>query len=121
MIGERIAQDDIQLKYGGGYDHNWILKQAENEGTALIAEAKDDRTNIGLQVYTTMPGVQFYSGNSLNETRRGKNGAVYGKRCGFCLETQYWPDAVNHPDFPQPVLVPGQVFKHETTYRFIEK
>lgn len=121
IIGERIAQDDIQLKYGGGYDHNWILKQAEDNGTRLIAEAFDDRTNILMQVYTTMPGVQFYSGNSLNEARTGKNGAVYGKRCGFCLETQFWPDAINHPGFPQPVLVPGQVFKHETTYRFMEK
>lgn len=120
-IGERIAQDDNQLKYGGGYDHNWILKHGDHEGTRMIAEAMSDRTNIRMQVYTTMPGVQFYSGNSLNETRNGKNGAVYGKRCGFCLETQFWPDAVNHPEFPQPVLVPGQVFKHETTYRFLEK
>jgi aldose 1-epimerase len=120
-IGERIAQEDIQLKYGGGYDHNWILKNKELEETRLIAEAKDDRTAIRMQVYTTMPGVQFYSGNSLNEARKGKNGAAYEKRCGFCLETQFWPDAINHPDFPQPVLVPGQVFKHETTYRFMEK
>ena len=120
-IGERIAQEDIQLKYGGGYDHNWILRQAEKEGARLIAEAKDDRTNILMQVYTTMPGVQFYSGNFLNEARTGKDGAVYGKRCGFCLETQFWPDAINHPGFPQPVLAPGQVFKHETTYRFLEK
>jgi aldose 1-epimerase len=120
-IGERIGRDDIQLKYGGGYDHNWVLKQTENGGMRLIAEAKGDRTNILMQVYTTMPGVQFYSGNSLAETIRGKNGAIYVKRCGFCLETQFWPDAINHPDFPQPVLNPGQVFKHETTYRFEEK
>lgn len=120
-IGERIAQSDIQLEYGGGYDHNWILKQTECDGARLIAEAFSDRTNILMQVYTTMPGVQFYSGNALNEPGKGKNGAVYGKRCGFCLETQFWPDAVNHSDFPQPVLAPGQVFKHETTYRFTEK
>lgn len=120
-IGERIGQDDIQLKYGNGYDHNWVLKQTENGGTRLIAEAKSDQTNILMQVYTTLPGVQFYSGNSLNEPQKGKNGAVYGKRCGFCLETQFWPDAVNHPGFLQPVLSPGQIFKHETTYRFMEK
>lgn len=120
-IGERIAQNHIQLEYGGGYDHNWILKQAENKETRLIAEAFDDKTNIRMQVFTTMPGVQFYSGNSLNEPISGKNAAVYRKRCGFCLETQFWPDAVNQPDFPQPVLAPGQVFMHETTYRFMEK
>lgn len=120
-IGERIAQNDIQLQYGGGYDHNWILSQTENEGARLIAEAFSDVTNILMQVYSTMPGVQFYTGNFLNEPGKGKGGVVYEKRGGFCLETQFWPDAVNHPDFPQPVLIPGQIYKHETTYLFTEK
>jgi Galactose mutarotase and related enzymes len=118
QIGERIALDDIQLKYGGGYDHNWIINPKEGGGLKLAAEAYDEGTLIRLQVFTTMPGIQFYSGNSLKEHNPGKGGAVYGWRCGFCLETQYYPDAVNHPEFPQPVLNPGQEYRHTTVYRF---
>jgi aldose 1-epimerase len=116
-IGERIDGDDIQLKYGGGYDHNWNLDQDDAEGLRLAAEAFDEKTGIGLQVYTTMPGIQFYSGNSLNEKNDGKGGAVYGRRCGFCLETQYYPDAVNQKTFLKPVFLPGQIYRHTTIYR----
>lgn len=139
-IGERIGADDIQLKYSGGYDHNWILDRGGTGGLKAVetagqtagklmevetagglkpaAEAYDEKTGIHLQVYTTMPGVQFYSGNSLNEKNRGKDGAVYGWRCGFCLETQFYPDAIHHPEFLQPVLLPGQTYRHTTVYRF---
>ncbi len=116
-IGERIDDDEIQLKNGGGYDHNYILDYKADGELRLAAEAVVEDTAIHMQVYTTMPGIQFYSGNSLNE-RKGKNGADYGRRCGFCLETQYYPDAVHHPDFPQPVLLPGQVYRHTTSYQF---
>lgn len=116
-IGERIGSDDIQLNYGNGYDHNWILSQNAGGRPELAAEAFDDKTGIQMQVYTTMPGIQFYSGNSLNESSPGKGGAVYGRRCGFCLETQFYPDAVNHPGFPQPVLLPGRKYQHTTIYR----
>ena len=118
-IGERIGCGDIQLQYGGGYDHNWNLDQGETEGLRLAAEALDENKNIRMQVYTTKPGIQFYSGNSLNEKNAGKDGAVYGWRNGFCLETQNWPDAIHHPGFPSPVLLPGQMYRHTTIYRFI--
>lgn len=117
-ISERIGSDDIQLKYAGGYDHNYNLEQSGDGSLRLAAEAYDDKTAIQMQVHTTMPGIQFYSGNSLNESSKGKDDAVYGRRCGFCLETQYYPDAVNHHDFPQPVLMPGQVYRHTTSYQF---
>jgi len=117
-IGERIGSDDIQLKYARGYDHNYNLDQSGDGSLRLAAEAYDDKTAIQMQVYTTMPGIQFYSGNSLNESSKGKDGTVYGRRCGFCLETQFYPDAVNHHEFPQPVLLPGQVYRHTTSYQF---
>lgn len=117
-IGERIDSDDIQLKNGNGYDHNFILEYPSTNELRLVAEAFSDDTDIHLQVYTTMPGLQFYSGNSLNESFNCKDGAVYGRRSGFCLETQFWPDAVNHPDFPQPILLPGQIYRHSTINHF---
>ncbi|MDD3169646.1 MAG: galactose mutarotase [Eubacteriales bacterium] len=118
-IGERIGWDDIQLKNGGGYDHNYVLDYQADDIERLAAEAVSDDTGIQMQVYTTMPGIQFYSGNSLNESSNCKDGAVYERRCGFCLETQFYPDAVHHPEFPQPVLLPGQRYHHTTNYRFI--
>jgi len=120
-IGERIGCDDNQLKYAGGYDHNYNLDQTGDSMLRLAAEAFDDRTAIQMKVYTTMPGIQFYSGNSLNEISKGKDGAVYGWRCGFCLETQFYPDAVHHQDFLQPVLLPGQVYRHTTVYQLMYK
>jgi aldose 1-epimerase len=129
-IGDCISlgADDTQLKYGGGYDHNYIIGRDEAEcfapvaerynGLPPAAEAYCPETGIILQVFTTLPGVQFYSGNNLNEKYPGKGGAAYGWRCGFCLEAQYYPDAIHHPEFPQPVLLPGQAYRHTTVYRF---
>lgn len=129
-IGERefVGAGDIQLKYGGGYDHNYIIGRDEAacfapvaesyNGLPPAAEAYCENTGIVLQVFTTLPGIQFYSGNNLNEKYPGKGGAVYGWRCGFCLETQFYPDAIRHPEFPQPVLLPGQTYRHSTVYRF---
>ncbi|HWQ77928.1 MAG TPA: aldose epimerase family protein [Anaerovoracaceae bacterium] len=121
MIGERIGTDDIQLKNGGGYDHNYIIDRKGDGGLVLAAEAASGKTGIQLQVFTTAPGIQFYSGNSLSEKNAGKDGAIYGWRCGFCLETQFYPDAIHHPEFPQPVLLPGQKYSHTAVYRFTEQ
>mgnify|MGYP000921814125 CR=1 FL=1 len=132
-IGERIAADDVQLKYGQGYDHNYIISRNEADGSAAkeggagttdvlvpAAEAFSEKTGIRLQVFTTAPGMQFYSGNNLKEEHPGKGGVSYGWRGGFCLETQYYPDAINHPEFPQPVLLPGQKYRHTVVYRFTD-
>jgi len=126
-IGERIAADDVQLKYGGGYDHNYIISRNEPDGSAAsegtlvpAAEAFSDKTGIRLQVFTTAPGIQFYSGNNLKEEYPGKEGAFYGWRGGFCLETQHYPDAIHHPEFPQPILLPGQKYRHTVVYRFTD-
>lgn len=136
QIGERIGADHEQLKCGGGYDHNYVLGQTKgvirtadaakengaDNGTdavlKLAAEAYSDATNIHMQVYTDMPGIQLYSGNFMDGTAVGKEGAVYSYRTGFCLETQYYPDAVHHTEFPQPILKPGQVFRSATIYHF---
>jgi aldose 1-epimerase len=117
-IGARINQDDQQLKFGKGYDHNWVLNGGIKTSPALAAEAYDPKTGRVLQVLTTEPGVQFYSGNFLDGTITGKGGKVYNLRYGFCLETQHFPDAPNHPDFPSTVLKPGQHYHTTTIFKF---
>lgn len=111
-IGERIACGEEGLEAAGGYDHNWEL---EKEG--LAAEAYSPYSGVCMQVYTDRPGMQFYSGNFLTE-RMGKAGAVYGKRSGFCLETQCFPDAIHRADFPSPILKAGEEYRTYTEYRF---
>lgn len=116
-IGARIAADDEQLKSAnGGYDHNWNLDQA-GAGLSLGARVREPRSGRVIEVYTTQPGIQFYSGNFLDGTLTGKGGAVYRKHAGFCLETQHFPDSPNHPDFPITVLAPHTVYRHTTVYR----
>jgi len=117
-IGARIDQDEQQLKYGKGYDHNWVLDQKAKGLPAPAAEAYDPQSGRVLEISTTEPGVQFYSGNFLDGTIHGKEGKVYGHRFAFCLETQHFPDSPNHPDFPTTVLKPGQHFHSSSTYRF---
>lgn len=116
IIGARIEQADEQLILGKGYDHNWIINKT---GNALTATAKAYEPSSGrvLDVFTTEPGVQFYSGNFLNNIK-GKNGKVYQKREGFCLETQHFPDSPNKPDFPSTVLKANQQFSSTTVYKF---
>ncbi len=117
-IGKRIGDDDDQLRLGGGYDHNFVLQQGaagKPVRAALVHEPKSGRT---LEVLTTEPGVQFYSGNFLDGTEVGKGGAVYGHRNGFCLETQHFPDSPNHRHFPSTILRPGEVYESITIYRF---
>jgi aldose 1-epimerase len=116
-IGSRIKDADEQLKIAGGYDHNWVLESG-GDGLNLVAEAYEPTTGRLLQVLTTQPGVQFYSGNFLDGSVRGKGGASYPRRSGFCLETQHFPDSPNHPNFPTTVLRAGQRFESTTVFRF---
>ena len=117
-IGARIDHDDQQLKYGKGYDHNWVLDHKAKDPLAPAAEAYDPQSGRVLEISTTEPGVQFYSGNFLDGSIHGKEGKVYGHRFAFCLETQHFPDSPNHPDFPTTVLKAGQHFHSVSVYRF---
>ena len=116
-IGARINNDDEQLKRGKGYDHNWVLDGAAGtlRPAARVSEPGSGRV---LEVLTTEPGVQFYSGNFLDGTSTGKGGKVYQRRYGFCLETQHFPDSPNHPDFPTTVVKAGAEYKSTTVFRF---
>jgi aldose 1-epimerase len=115
-IGERLENQDPQLTYGRGYDHNWVLTRAGSglESAAIVTEPKTGRV---MEVMTTMPGLQFYSGNFLDGTLKGK-GRTYDHRSAFCLETQFYPDSPNKPSFPSSVLRPGTTFHSTTVYRF---
>jgi aldose 1-epimerase len=116
-IGARINQEDEQLKFGKGYDHNWVLERTENGGLQLAAKVFEPATGRVLEVLTTEPAIQFYSGNFLDGTVRGKGGQLYGHRTGFCLETQHFPDSPNHQNFPTTVLKPGQSYRSTTIFR----
>ncbi len=116
-IGARIGQDHRQLRFGGGYDHNFVL-QREGTGLAHAARVVEPTTGRTLDIYTTEPGIQFYSGNFLDGTITGKGGQVYGHRFGFCLETQHYPDSPNHPQFPSTILRPGDEYRSRTVFAF---
>jgi len=116
-IGERIGEADQQLRYGGGYDHNWVLDKPGAGALSLAAILTDPESGRRMEVRTTQPGVQFYSGNFLD----GKplpGGTVFAHRTGLCLETQHFPDSPNHPDFPGTVLRPGQTYAETTLLTF---
>jgi aldose 1-epimerase len=117
-IGARIDQDDPQLKLGKGYDHNWVLNDHGSRSPELVAEAYEPKSGRVLQVLSTEPGVQFYSGNFLDGTIHGKGNKVYNHRYGFCLETQHFPDSPNHPKFPSTTLKPGQTYSTTTVFKF---
>ena len=113
-IGERIEQI-------GGYDNNYVLNNSDPK-PALAAEVCEINTGRVMQVYTTLPGMQFYTGNFLDSSIKGKEGAIYDKHTGFCLETQHFPDSPNRDNFPSVVLRPGGEYKHTTSYKFtVEK
>ena len=116
-IGARIHDNFRQIKYAGGYDFNYVL-DSQTGRLALAASALDPRSGRRLRVYTTQPGIQFYTGNFLNSKIRGKHGHIYNFRDGFTLETQHYPDSPNHPNFPTTELKPGQTFRQTTVYRF---
>jgi aldose 1-epimerase len=116
-IGARIEANDEQLILGKGYDHNWVLAKREGE-LALAARVSEPNSGRTLEVYTTESGIQFYSGNFLEDQIAGKAGQTYNHRGGFCLETQHFPDSPNQPDFPSTVLEPGAAYRQTTVYKF---
>ena len=120
-IGDGIDSDYEATVQGGGYDHNWIVNNYDGN-LRLIAKARDNISKRVMEVYTDLPGVQFYTGNFLNSDLMGKNGVYYKKRSGYCFETQFFPNAVNMPKFVQPVVDELEEFISETVYKFsVEK
>jgi aldose 1-epimerase len=117
LVGKRIEADDIQLKYGKGYDHNWVVDRGKAE-LCIAAQAYDPGSGRLLEVRTTEPGIQFYSGNMLQGPIRGRSNQVYGRRSGFCLETQHFPDSPNRPEFPTTVLKAGAEYESTTIFAF---
>ena len=119
-IGKHIDDDDKQIEYGGGFDHNWVLNKTSNT-LSLAATVCDPKTGRIMETHTTEPGMQFYSGNFLDGSFAGKEGEVYEHRYAFCLETQHYPDSPNQPDFPSTILRPGETYKTTTVYKFSVK
>jgi len=117
-IGERIEARDEQIKLGGGYDHNFVLDR-QGDGLSMAARVVEPSTGRALEVWTTEPAMQFYTGNFLDGTITGKGGKVYPRRSGFCLETQHYPDSPNQPAFPSTVLEPGQEYRSATVWKFL--
>lgn len=115
-IGKEIDADYEPLRFGGGYDHNWVLKN--NGRFAKVAEVTSEKSGIRMEVYTDLPGVQMYTANFLDH-EPGKDGAFYEKRSAVCLETQYYPDAIHHDNFPSPVCRKGMKYDSRTAYRFL--
>ena len=121
-IGRDIGQDDEQLKFGIGFDHNFVLdKAADDHSLTLAARVVEPTSGRVLEVQTTEPGIQFYCGNFLNGRLKGKAGKPYVHRGGFCLETQHYPDSPNQPNFPSTILKPGQTYATTTTFKFSTK
>jgi aldose 1-epimerase len=119
-IGARIDDNYEQLQLGHGYDHNYVLNR-KGPGMQLAARVYEPTSGRVLEVSTTQPAVQFYSGNFLDGTVTGKEDRVYKRRYGFCLETQHFPDSPNHPNFPSTILKPGETFHQKTSFKFSAK
>ena len=119
-IGKRVNADDQQIKYGLGYDHNWVLSRWDGK-LRLAASLFEPKSGRFMEVFTTEPAVQFYCGNFLDGTNIGKGGHAYQHRTGLCLETQHYPDSPNQPNFPSTILRPGEHYSHTTEYRFSAK
>lgn len=116
-LEQDIEADYLPLKYGNGYDHNWCLNHEAGE-LALCAKACDEESGRAMDVYTDMPGVQLYTGNSLKPSYTAKGGVHYEARAGYCFEAQNYPDAVNKENFPSPVVKAGEEYKTTTIYKF---
>ena len=114
-IGKDIEADYEALLFGKGYDHNWVIN---GSGMRQAASMYAKETGIGMEVYTDLPGMQFYTANFV-ENERGKEGALYGRRSAACFETQYFPDAVNKDGFKKPIVKAGEEYHTETVYRFV--
>ena len=117
-VGERINNDDQQLKFGKGYDHNWVLNKKETGSLTLAATVTEPNSGRVMEVLTTEPAMQFYTGNFMNGNDIGKGGKPYIYRSAFCLETQHSPDSPNHNNFPNTVLRPGEKYSQKTIYKF---
>jgi aldose 1-epimerase len=116
-IGARIGNNDPQLKNGQGYDHNWALNRT-GDGLSPAARVVEPTRGRTLEVSTTEPGMQFYTGNFLDGKLTGKSGRAYSRRSGFCLETQHFPDSPNQPNFPSTILKPGDEYRSRTVFTF---
>ena len=122
VVGQDITNFDfIQLKYGNGYDHNWVLN-TNGDVKQLAAKLTSPESGISLEVYTNEPGIQVYTGNFLDGTAKGKKGIIYNQRASVCLETQHYPDSPNKPQWPSVILEPGQTYNSECIFKFsVEK
>ncbi len=119
-VGLDIEKDYDQLNWGKGFDHNWVLKTRKGE-LSLVASLFDEKSGRFMEVFTDLPGIQFYTGNFLDGTLTGKEGAKYIQRSGLCFETQYFPNAINVPSFEQPVTKAGETYHTSTVYKFSVK
>jgi aldose 1-epimerase len=117
-VGARINADDEQIKFGNGYDHNWVINKPLGK-LGLAARVTDPTTGRVMEVLSTEPGVQFYTGNFLDGSITGKGGQIYQRRSGLCFEPQHYPDSPNHPQFPSAELKPGQTYQNAILYRFL--
>jgi aldose 1-epimerase len=115
VIGARVDAEFEALKFGGGYDHAWVVNGA---GLRLAARLKEPTSGRVMEVLSDQPAIQFYGGNFLDGTAVGKNGTAYARRTGLCLETEGFPDSPNQPAFPSPVLRPGHTYRHVMVHRF---
>ncbi|TWT86973.1 aldose epimerase family protein [Neorhodopirellula pilleata] len=121
-IGRDIGQEDQQLTYGGGFDHNWVLNKGDDDDAlTLAARVYEPTTGRVMEIHTTEPGIQFYCGNFLDGRLIGKSGKAYVHRGGFCLETQHYPDSPNQETFPSTILRPGQEHQTQTIFKFSAK
>lgn len=117
-VGARIESNHQQMRYAGGYDHNFVLNRSNNTELALAARVYEPTSGRVMEVLTTQPGIQFYSGNFLDGSLTGKNGQTYNHRYGFCLETQHFPDSPNQENFPSVTLGPDEKYQQTTIYKF---
>lgn len=120
LMGERIEQDDVQLKIGRGYDHNFVIRQSGSDAISYAARVEEDSSGRVLELFTQAPGVQFYTGNWLDGTLKNQD-KIFHARTGFCLEPQHFPDSPNQPQFPSIILHPGEEHKSLSIFRFSVK
>ncbi|MDR1743475.1 MAG: galactose mutarotase [Dysgonamonadaceae bacterium] len=118
-IGERINDDFQQLVFGKGYDHTFVLNRKGEKEYARFGVCYSPKTGIKMEMFTSEPGVQIYTGNWMTGKLIGKNGQRYPERAAVCFETQHYPDSINHPDYPSVVLRPGEIFESKTRYKFL--
>jgi aldose 1-epimerase len=118
-IGDRIRDgNDEQLRFGRGYDHNWVVSSKPAEGMQLLARVEDPGSGRVMEVLSNQPGIQVYSGNFLDGTVSGKSGSIYRQGDALCLEPQFFPDSPNQSDFPSPRLDPGETYVNKIALRF---